>query len=275
MGQGQGSTTVNQRTLPSNGPPFSLNSAINGLSVNAAGRIVLGQDVGAVGDPAQLLSNREIPLKGFAINMRGNVISESINDTTGIYQITEALGNPGLYVDWINRDFGFGDFFAAHNGINLELNDFIQRVLLGDSNSINNGTFLFLDDAVQLAEISTGGGQMLELDPLNDVFWIGDIPGLFNNTFLYMDTRSFEIDCSGKRAISGDNVTGQYRFGDSGHFKNGMEIVVDDSGAAGNFIIRNTALNSKVIMNGVNGFTGTVTPVISITVNGGIVTNVT
>jgi len=274
MGQGQGSLTVNQRTLPFNAPPFGLNSAINGLSVNALGRIVLGQDVGAVGDPAQLLNNREIPLKGFALELLGNVISESINDTTGIYQVTEALGNPGLYVDWINRDFGFGDFFAAHNGINLELNDFIQRVFLGDSNSINNGTFLKIDDAVQTFEVFMGAGsQQLELDPTNDTYWLGDIPGTYNSTYVYIDTRSFEIAGGTDPMISGDKIVGRYLFGDIANQKNGLTLHLDD--AAGRFIINNFATNSAVVINGVLGFTGTVTPVTSITVNGGIVTNVT
>lgn len=43
------------------GPPFEADSANNGLSVDAvSGKIVLGNDVGDVLAPAQLLSNREI-----------------------------------------------------------------------------------------------------------------------------------------------------------------------------------------------------------------------
>jgi hypothetical protein len=49
--------------------PFVVGSARNGLSVDATGRIVLGQDVGAVGDPAVLLSNRDIPMNGFRFQM--------------------------------------------------------------------------------------------------------------------------------------------------------------------------------------------------------------
>lgn len=50
------------------GPPFVSGSAANGLSVDpVTGQIVLGQDVGAAGDPAILTSVREIPFSGQGI----------------------------------------------------------------------------------------------------------------------------------------------------------------------------------------------------------------
>ncbi len=42
------------------GAPFTPTSAENGVSINTSGEVVLGNDVGAVGSPAILLSNREI-----------------------------------------------------------------------------------------------------------------------------------------------------------------------------------------------------------------------
>lgn len=52
------------------GPPFVSGSANNGLSVDTiAGTIVLGNDVGAVGSPAQLLSNREIVTEDALLNL--------------------------------------------------------------------------------------------------------------------------------------------------------------------------------------------------------------
>lgn len=54
-------------------PPFPTNSAYNGLSVETGtGIIVLGQDVGAVGNPAILLSNREIPAANFTISFNAS-----------------------------------------------------------------------------------------------------------------------------------------------------------------------------------------------------------
>jgi hypothetical protein len=52
-----------QNTTGGSGPPFSPTSAVNGLSVNGAGQIVLGNDAGGIS--ATLLNNREIPTAGF------------------------------------------------------------------------------------------------------------------------------------------------------------------------------------------------------------------
>lgn len=45
-----------------------MTGARNGLSVDALGYIVMGQDVAAAGDPGKLLNIREIPMNGFSIN---------------------------------------------------------------------------------------------------------------------------------------------------------------------------------------------------------------
>jgi len=64
MNYGGGNIWNIQNQIPS-GAPFLAGSANNGLSVDpVTGQIVLGQDIGAVGNPARLLSNREIPLNG-------------------------------------------------------------------------------------------------------------------------------------------------------------------------------------------------------------------
>jgi len=49
---------------------FTSLSARNGTT-NNAGNVELGQAIGAVGDPGQLLSAREIPLNGFDLRLRG------------------------------------------------------------------------------------------------------------------------------------------------------------------------------------------------------------
>lgn len=55
------------------GPPFVAGSANNGLSVDpVTGKIVLGNDVGAAGDPAQLLSDRQIALVNFFLEFLNN-----------------------------------------------------------------------------------------------------------------------------------------------------------------------------------------------------------
>lgn len=69
-GYGLGLTqhTIPAAAPPPPGPPFAAGSALNGLSLDAASAIVLGQNSGAAGNPAQLISNREIPLNTFVID---------------------------------------------------------------------------------------------------------------------------------------------------------------------------------------------------------------
>lgn len=71
MSRGIGTLNTNhkQEPVPIPGPPFELNSAQNGLSVDPATRfIVLGNDPGAFGDPGQLFSDREIQRNGWRLS---------------------------------------------------------------------------------------------------------------------------------------------------------------------------------------------------------------
>jgi hypothetical protein len=91
------------------GPPFVAGSADNGLSVDpVSGRIVLGNDPGAVGDPAQLLNSREIQCTGRFITLRdplreyteyaaghveaGDAVNVNRLETTGMNTVTDGAG---------------------------------------------------------------------------------------------------------------------------------------------------------------------------------------
>lgn len=53
-------TTIN---VGPSGPPFPLNSAENGTSIDPASKkVVLGQSYGEAGDPGAIINNREIPM---------------------------------------------------------------------------------------------------------------------------------------------------------------------------------------------------------------------
>jgi len=81
------------------GAPFPAGSADNGLSVSPAGTIVLGNDVGEVGSPAALISDREIPMEGFLISMPSTV-------PTDLFRFPSINGGvPGA------------DFFINHNSV--------------------------------------------------------------------------------------------------------------------------------------------------------------
>jgi hypothetical protein len=74
MSDGIGDISYNSRNNGGGGgaPPGFINvaGAKNGLSVEAGGFIELGQHIGAIGNPAQLLNSREIPLNSLNLNLR-------------------------------------------------------------------------------------------------------------------------------------------------------------------------------------------------------------
>lgn len=112
MSAGQGSISFTNNPV-SGGGGGSISLANNGLSLNGAGDTVqLGQELGAVGDPAQLLSNREVPLAGFLFAFAGDLISAIIDDATQLFQITDELTNAFFYVDIPNSTYWLGDLNA-------------------------------------------------------------------------------------------------------------------------------------------------------------------
>jgi hypothetical protein len=66
MGLGGAAVITNQKREPS-GAPFTPTSARNGLSVDGAGMIVLGNDVG--GSAADLISDRQVNQHGFSLQL--------------------------------------------------------------------------------------------------------------------------------------------------------------------------------------------------------------
>lgn len=81
---------INYSSPPGAVPPFvNIAGGRNGVSLDSANFIVLGQEVGAAGDPAALLSFRDIPMDEFRINFNfQNDASVSINDfSRGMIQL--------------------------------------------------------------------------------------------------------------------------------------------------------------------------------------------
>lgn len=76
--------------------PLGDNSAINGLSISD-GKVVLGQDVGQSGDPAVLLSNREIPMDDFTLTYKGGLLTltsdHQIGGGTALLHVTSTAGS--------------------------------------------------------------------------------------------------------------------------------------------------------------------------------------
>ncbi len=88
MGIGIVSISTSQKNEQT-GPPFVAASANNGLSVDSVtGKIVLGNDAGAPGNPAQLLNTREIFGNGFNIRQRDSA-TEFTNYNGGSISINQ------------------------------------------------------------------------------------------------------------------------------------------------------------------------------------------
>lgn len=295
MGYGAGNLQTLSRNdptvIPPPGPPFLLTSADNGLSVDpVTKKIVLGQSIGAIGNPAQLLDNREIPFNGFDFifgNATDNIQFFLLNssnflvyniagltyfdlDPMGVNLLTGAMAEHGLSVD------------ATFPLIQLTLNsnqyllfDLSSNLYqLGDINGNLNGTELSIDDTNQQIIAKTTTGDMLFLDNGIGSYFIGDISGIFGNFALGINGANGNMTYNSlfNSYLDISPSLNEYRIGDISATGNGNFFFVED--ATSKFKITNTGLNSIMNINGVDGFTGTVTPVTTITVNGGIVTNV-
>lgn len=294
------------------GPPFLPTSADNGLSVDpVTGRIVFGNDLG--GNLADLLSDREISMQGFLFQMMNNAGRKfSIDPTAALYGIGDIdavdggarlvvdnlqifgsgpLGNMLLLSKLIDQ-YHMGDINATLNGSELVIDDFTRTVdfrdslgpmmLLDRGNSVwtfgdpvnGNQTNLNIDDANSFTTIRDILGEMFWLDRVAGSYRIGDVSGAVNGLTLNL------IDSAGTASIgdnlgqmmSLDSINALYQIGAISGQGNGNIFQVDNN--TGNFSISNTAANARFVVDGNAGFTGTVTPVNSITVQGGIVTAV-
>lgn len=90
----------------------SAGPARNGLSVDAGGFVVLGQEPGAGGDPAKLLDDRQVPMEGFAVTFEGSTGAVvEINDD---HLEEGGLDSPDSYQGWIGTPNNYGTAYAGH-----------------------------------------------------------------------------------------------------------------------------------------------------------------
>jgi hypothetical protein len=257
MSLGVSALSTNQHK-ESSGSPFATGSANNGLSVDAGtGKIVLGNDSG--GSLAALLSDREIPLSGFSIGYIGSA--------KNIYTLPD--GSLRIGPD------------SVSNGAKFQI--------VSDGN-----------EPEQLIQDDTNGYQFFLVDSVNDMFALGDITGKTNALQLFIDNSNFgrvialgdynqvkgqsvlRIDdansdmqftsIAGHTFLDIDGANQVYQLGNRSYI-NQISLTLD--GAAKTATFENVSNDVDIVINGQTGFTGTVTPVNSITVVGGIVTNVT
>lgn len=181
MPVGQGSISVNQRKVSSTpGPPFPSNSADNGLSVDTVtGRIILGQNLLAPGNPGQLTANKEIPLNGNSLYIGG------------------LLGNPFILLDDPNNriQLFLNDFRVYGPGSNffIDINSGANTYLFGDISGKNNNNALSIDDGANQITFSQNAVNHFLLDDTAKNYSIGDITGAGNGNQLLIDDLTANI----------------------------------------------------------------------------------
>lgn len=153
---------------------------------------------------------------------------------------------------------------------------------LGDVRHIANNNYLFIDDANGVVDLEANlpsgnfGGFVGNAANSSAVMFAGLSPNLLSYA-VEIQSATPEIlvrDNSSRRFLSLQPDNQLFYFGDiDNYLGNGAYILVDNS--VSKFVINDATNTMLVNINGVDGFTGTVTPVTSITVVGGIVTNVT
>lgn len=222
-----------------------LAGANNGLSLDVGGTIVqLGQDVGAVGNPAILLNNREVPLGGFSLDlgigtdpMRILIDTPNaeifIGDPLGVGNATRSR-----WTDPLGRIEHFGDdqrFYQTNTGNKLMLGlDGLNGVYeMGDINNFQNFTRFLIDDFLQQVSISSNNINMLYLDQVIGNYDIGDLGGFNNATRLLIDdpaqTVKIESNLTGDDFFSIDAANGLYQMGDISGAGNGLLLSIDDA----------------------------------------------
>lgn len=139
-------------TLPANSAGASL--ANNGLSV-FGGKVQLGQNLGAAGNPAQLLNNREIPLNGFSVLMTGMTFAS----TALIISQAVSLVNR-QQIEFRNAaGTEIGRISVIDNQTTL-LGAFAGASLLGGQTNIGIGNSVFGSMATGTSNIALGAGAM-------------------------------------------------------------------------------------------------------------------
>lgn len=216
FGQGSLSFSPKQAAGGSVVPPFPINSADNGLSVDAiTGRIVLGNNVG--GGLADLLSDREIEMAGFLLQLiSGGNRQLYIEPTTGEYFIGDVDSSVNGSFLTVNDAFNFFSFTSRGNEyLRIYAQLFGQSYIMGDVGGADNGSQINIDDQTETIILATNTGAGLRVNNNSQSYQFG-ATSFGNGTQLSIDdsTQLAQILFGLDALLSIDQPNDTFVFGD-------------------------------------------------------------
>lgn len=141
MNFNQGSIGINAQPVLRSAPPAVV-GAQNGVSIDNAGNVVLGNSLGDPANPAQLLDDREVVMNGWGISFVNPIPGNSTNlsiDANGYFSSTGtgAIAAPGVY---------YRSVFQGYN-INSLGGDVVGDIRLG-MDGTSNGIYIWFNGSV-------------------------------------------------------------------------------------------------------------------------------
>lgn len=203
---------------------------------------------------------------GKALEFTQNVGSFFIGDIDGIANTTLIELSDAAQVFTVSTGPASAQFLSLDMAAGL--------FRIGDIDGTAQQTFLSIDDAGTSMVFSSGGNSGLDLNIAAGIFQMGDLSGISNSSTLIITDSAAELRflSQGSTILQAEMPGEIVRLGDVDASNTGAILAINGSG---DFVsIDNTGHNMAVQINGVNGFTGTVAAPATITVDGGIVTNV-
>lgn len=176
----QGSISYNSKA----GAPagfINVAGARNGASIDTGNFVVLGQDIGAVGNPAILLNNREIPMGGKLLNWWGGstVLSDvsnlGANAKLEVYDAFSAahVNNLALFQgNWTNVN--------SKGGVTVQINT--------TSSTSLGSAFAVLRNTGSIFVIGGATGNVAFFDPFASQQYAGFTPSIYKNIALRSST---------------------------------------------------------------------------------------
>jgi hypothetical protein len=249
-GSGYGPMGVGNKSESGGGaaPPFALNSADNGLSVDPTSfHIVLGNNpIGIAGGAAELTSSREIDLNGNFLQFfdSGQPTPAFMQFLGNVFQLLQNGGQQFVSISPTEIDVTDNTTGATTHvtpgDVTTFDGGFLQSNLSFSELDFANGsagtTGLIGLDAItgnmQLKSSDYAGGAFLVVDHTNHAVTLGDFNNIFNGSIVRITPAGsgfFSVETAAKQVITADIGNIKLELGDVNSVGNNSRIEIDDS----------------------------------------------